>query len=274
MSCPCRVTKEAQAQYFADRRHKFYLEYRCNLPLFQQHDTCIRCLTKTSKIQGSRTFPHGMVSDPIPEASHIYGGTWYEKGIKAWGAPPGEIQEVALQYQKAARALSKAENRIEEAEMARPKKEAVAEEKAEEKPRVRRAPPKKKADVAVAASEQPAEAAPVEEKPIRKAPPKRKTQATPYSATATIAQPAIHREVVLPTHMEQTVEEIDTDGYEIEYVKLRSYQIGQTTYFRDFEKNKLYRRIKENVIGSYVGRYDPERETIHEDVPDSDNESI
>ena len=84
----------------------------------------------------------------------------------------------------------------------------------------------------------------------------------------------IQKEVVLPTHMEQDREEVDTDGFEIEYVKLSIFSIGDTTYFRDSKKNKLYKKIKDKTIGSYVGRYDPVSETIHTDVPDSDDEAF
>ena len=83
----------------------------------------------------------------------------------------------------------------------------------------------------------------------------------------------VQKEVVLPTHMENTREIVDTDGYEIEYVKLSLFTIGDSTYFRDSKKNKLYKRLKDK-IGGYVGRYDPRTESIHADVPDSDDEQI
>ena len=82
----------------------------------------------------------------------------------------------------------------------------------------------------------------------------------------------IQKEVVLPTHMEQTRDEVDTDGFEIEYVKLSVFAVGDISYFRDAKKNKLYKKIKEKTIGDYVGRYDPASETIYTDVPDSDEE--
>jgi hypothetical protein len=84
----------------------------------------------------------------------------------------------------------------------------------------------------------------------------------------------VQKEVVLPTHMEQEREEVDTDGFEIEYVKLSVFVLGDATYFRDSKKNKLYKKIKEKTIGSYVGRYDPSTETVHTDVPDSDDEAM
>ena len=69
------------------------------------------------------------------------------------------------------------------------------------------------------------------------------------------------------------MEEFATDGYAIEYVKLSSFEVGQTTYFRDSIKNKLYKKHKENRIGDYVGRYDSHTDSIRTDIPDSDDES-
>jgi hypothetical protein len=52
------------------------------------------------------------------------------------------------------------------------------------------------------------------------------------------------------------------------------FSLGDATYFRDSKKNKLYKKIKEKTIGCYVGRYDPATETVHTDVPDSDDEAM
>ena len=81
-----------------------------------------------------------------------------------------------------------------------------------------------------------------------------------------------HREVVLPTHQEQVREEVDVDGFDIEYVTVKVVEINGMEYFRDSKKNKLFRKLKEKSVGSYVGRYDPRTETILE-LPDSDCET-
>lgn len=81
-----------------------------------------------------------------------------------------------------------------------------------------------------------------------------------------------HREVVLPTHQEQVREEVDVDGFDIEYVTVKVVEINGMEYFRDSRKNKLFRKLKEKSVGNYVGRYDPRTETILE-LPDSDCES-
>jgi hypothetical protein len=275
--CPCRVTDATYAQTFADNRHKFYLEFRCNRPCFKDMGACIRCLQKTSKLQTSRTFDHGTVQDPIPTASHLYGGTWYEEGVKKWGAPPSEIQEVALRCQMEARTgvaanafmgIEAIRNAIESKH-----KDAVTTESKEMPKKASKKPPIIK-DVPTTVAATVDTAVPVVESPMEPVIPKKTRRRPPITAYSAVleAPPVIHKEVVLPTHMEQTMEEIDTEGYAIEYVKLKPFAVGGTTYFRDFNKNKLYRRIKESVIGEYVGRYDPDREAIHTEVPDSDAE--
>jgi len=230
-SCLSRVTAIDARRYYADQKHKFFLEMRCGRPCADQ--ICADCLEKspTSIIQWCRKVDHGLVSDPIPDRSHIFGGAWYEAGVLKWGAPSADAIRDSLEHQKAARALVS--------------------------PQIEVAPQK-----ALIASKVPSPSPPMESKRGRK--PK-------------LAKPAplmAQKEVVMPTHMEHTRDVVDTDGYEIEYVKLSLFTIGDSTYFRDSKKNKLYKRLKEKLIGDYVGRYDPRTETIHTDVPDSDDEQI
>jgi hypothetical protein len=103
----------------------------------------------------------------------------------------------------------------------------------------------------------------------------KKTEVSPYaslmSATSDTSK-MVYKEVTIPTHLESNLEEFDTDGYEIEYVKLSLFDYKSSTYFRDSTKNKLYKKIKENGIGEYVGRYNPDTDSILSDIPDSDDE--
>lgn len=79
------------------------------------------------------------------------------------------------------------------------------------------------------------------------------------------------KEVVLPTHQEREQEEVDTEGFEVEVVRVSVFELNGVTYFRDSKKDKLYKRIKEKSVGDYVGRYDARTGTIF-DIPDSDCE--
>ncbi len=316
--CISRVTDETYAQQFGDNRHKFYLEFRCNRPCFKDMDVCIKCLDKSekAKLQTSRSFDHGKINDPIPDKSHIYGGKWYNDGVKKWGQPPSEIIEFAIQYQSEARKdfiviqsyddLSK-EVKQSNIQMARSKKvenEQKEEVKKRRKPKIvekslsldindanlqstetndnkletneqkepikRRRKPKineeKNEDVVEEKKEV------VEEKKSKKRGPRKKPEVSAYSEIVNTPQ-LIHKEVTLPTHLENTLEEFDTDGYEIEYVKLSLFELNNNVYFRDSNKNKLYKRIKEKTIGEYIGRYDKNTDSIITDIPDSDDEN-
>jgi hypothetical protein len=317
--CLSRYTKEEFAQHFANGRNKFYIEFCCGRPCPKEIDRCAQCLEKSPRaIQASRRFEHRNVCDPIPDDSHIYGGKWYHDSVKKYGAPPVEIIEFALSYQREARGdfiveqpdyeakdrkhtlvidddMPRAKKIVTESAITEDttektstvkkgrKKPIVAEETADvkietEKPkRVRKKPQISDDNVAVTTVVE-ATKEPVEKKKAaagagRKS---KKTEPNPYSslinATSGSSQ-MVYKEVTLPTHLETTLEEFDTDGYEIEYVKLAVFEHKSSTYFRDSTKNKLYKKIKDNGIGEYVGRYNPDTDSILSDIPDSDDES-
>ena len=75
------------------------------------------------------------------------------------------------------------------------------------------------------------------------------------------------------TQTQEKIEEQSISDYETETVPLSVFILDNVAYFRDAKKNKLYRRIKEKTIGPYVGRYDPQTDSLVTDVPDSDDES-
>ena len=97
------------------------------------------------------------------------------------------------------------------------------------------------------------------------------TATTPKKRRPAVAKPVktevIHKELSIPTHMEKTLDYVDTDGFNIEYIKLHQIEYNGNTYFKD-SKNKLYKKIKDN-IGPYVGRLEGS-DIIN--IPDSDEE--
>lgn len=300
MLCISRYTDDTYAQQFGDGRHKFYVEFRCSRPCLKGMDCCAKCAEKTdTKLQTSRKFNHCNVNEPIPDTSHIFGGKWYNNAIKKWGQPPSEIIQFALQYQKDARGSyiveqpnydesSKANNHYTSKEMPRAKSEKLDNTTSEKVP-VKRARKPKVADsientveVAIEPSEEKQapikrarkpKVAPEGDTPVEKKAPRKKAANTPYSNIINTIPQLVHKEVSLPTHIETTLEEFDTEGYTIEYVKLSLFEVGQASYFRDSIKNKLYKKIKEKGIGQYVGRWNPDTESINTDIPDSDNEN-
>jgi hypothetical protein len=301
--CLSRITQYPTAQYFGDNKHRFYLEYRCGRPCIAANASiCMGCISKTekTKAQHSRTFPHGKVNEWIPSSSHIYGGSWYMDGVRKWGAPHQEAIDLALQFQSEARgnfvvppqgpqlekpvkatALSQVEmpprkistesgeavKKIRRPKVGQeiPTEEPVKPKRLKKKPTVGDAPHNAPHDAIAMLTTVPAvPAPPVEQKAPRKL--KKKPQ---------VGQEAlpVHKEVVLPTHMEVSIDEVDLRDYSKEYVHVSLFECNHTMYFRESAKNKLYKRIKDTIMGAYVGRYDPDTESLVTDVPDSDDET-
>lgn len=277
--CFTRITNQKATQYFADGKHKFYLEYCCHRPCIKGTDKCSSChkIHSGARSQFDSTYPHGSIHEPIPDHSHIFGGSWYQERIALWGAPSAEVIALALQHQEEVHryrtvdSLSKANQPCISQEMVKPKKMAneIVNEATETNPAVKRTRKPK-----IVKTEIPIEIVEaveiVDQKPKRK--PAKSTKKV-KETTISLNDPPICKEVVIPTHIEHTIETVDIDGYDIEYVPLTYIEINHTTYFRDAKKNKLYQKIKDKIIGSYVGRYCPHTETICTEVPDSDEEN-
>lgn len=303
MLCISRYTDDTYAQQFGDGRHKFYLEFRCNRPCLKNMNCCAKCAEKssTTTLQHSRKFNHGNVNESLPDNSHIFGGKWYYDGVRKWGAPPSEIIEFALQYQKEARGdfiiedspkieLYDVEKESITEEMPRAKKttenngENVTPVKPRRKPKVAPENPNlasetpvedtpkpvkrgRKPKVAPATESEP----PVSNEPKKKTP-RKKTVDTPYSTLINSTNQLVHKEVSLPTHIETQLEQIDSEGYQIEYIQLTIFEANGSTYYRDSKKNKLYKKVKDKGVGTYVGRWNPDTDSIISNIPDSDDE--
>jgi len=194
----------------------------------------------------------------------LFGSNWYEDGVRRYGPPSDGDLVMAMESQQKARI-----NMVDkEAKVSSPSP-SMEPVKRPRKPKVTPKAVPIEAPIVNDVVEVPIIAVVEKKAPVKRV--KKPKAVTPVK----MADPSmVQKEVVLPTHMEQERDMVDTDGFEIEYVKLSVFTLGDVTYFRDTKKNKLYKKIKEKTIGAYVGRYDPLRETIHTDVPDSDDESI
>jgi hypothetical protein len=306
MLCITRYTNETHAQHFADGRHKFYLEFRCNNLCKDGMDCCEKCskITNGPVVQYFRTFNHGKVNEPIPDRSHIYGGKWYYQVIKKYGAPPAEIIEFAIQYQKLARAGFIVHDYNPD-ELDKTKKESISQEMPPAKPdkilesmpvkRTRKPndaakntlsesttttiqQPVKRTRKPRATAETITESSPKKTTSSRKKLASTASTITTASTTSTVTTTPITtitpitKEVVIPTHLENKLDKIDVDGFQIEYIKLHIIEVNGSTYLIDRNKNKLYKKIKERP-GPYVGRWNPDTDTIITDIPDSDDEN-
>jgi hypothetical protein len=277
MLCISRYTDDTYAQHFGDERHKFYLEFRCNRPCIKDMTCCAKCAEKTSTVlQHSRKFDHGNVNEPIPDKSHIFGGNWYEQGVKKWGVPPSEIIEFALKYQKNARGEFVVEQEIhdEPTTKKRAKPKVAGNDNPVKRAKKPKIAPEQETEQTqeTQKTEQTQETQKTEQTQQKKKPGPKKKEDTPYSTIINNTNKLVHKEVSLPTHLESDLDQINTDEYEIEYVRLTQFEANGTTYFRDSNKNKLYKKIKEKGIGAYVGRWNPNTDSIITDIPDSDDE--
>jgi hypothetical protein len=263
-------------------------------PCIDGQERCKSCIKihKGARSQFDSTYPHGHMSEPIPEHSHIFGGTWYEERIQVWGAPSAEVIALALQHQVEARQFytiptpSKASILSTSHDMGRPKKvvdDSVEPVKAVPQKRSRK-PKVGTIEVSVVADTVVAEAVPAVElqaseetqvTQVTQVKPKAKPRKKPTNPKEETKKPdvqSICKEVVIPTYIEENIEEIDTQYYEIEYIILTHIELDKITYYHDTKKQKLYEIIRNKEIGPYVGRYCPHTGLICTDVPDSDEE--
>jgi hypothetical protein len=226
------------------------------------------------------------MSEPIPDHSHIFGGSWYQNRVQLWGEPSQQVIALAMQYQREARQYTPVASKAKIASISQdmPRKkvsDVVAASETDTVATVETAVPvapvkkprKPRVATANATVEIPIVAQVAQVKPIKVPKPKKAAKTSPKVEIAPVQETRICKEVVIPTHIEQQIEEIDANDYEIEYVPLTFIDIDHTTYFRDAKKNKLYQKIKEKIIGPYVGRYCPHTESICTEMPDSDEEN-
>jgi hypothetical protein len=366
--CMNRLISEKTIQYFGDGKHKFFLEQRCTERKMDGREICSKCsAVNTSKKQYARTFPRGLVNEPIPPDIHLFGGEWYNRNVTKWGNPADGIIRYALQFQREARdgfilenteqsnpskVLNPLSNSLSTGQDMPPRRKPVLikEESSElsisnDVPkeivkRVRR-PRIAKTDTTVkslpveslsvdspisqmdpvSTSYPPSESLPVlslfqmerdtkkgkkekkekkekekeEEKEKEKEEKekeekeekeeqtgKKKVSKRPSTVKTKKKEslydklvhplPVVHKDSCIPTHLEETIEEESISDYESEIVTFSIFIHDNVVYFRDSKKNKLYRRMKEKTIGQYVGRYEPQTDTVVTDIPDSDDE--
>jgi hypothetical protein len=268
MSCLSRITDETHAQYFGNGHNKFYIEFRCNLPCIRGSSFCLKCVGKsdTCKVQSSRKFQHGNIDEPIPDNSHIFGGTWYYKSCQKYGNPTEDVIQFAVKHQQQAR------QGFDPSLYASAESAAAAVATTDSKPKKKKTPVREVKQDETKEDEQINVIAKESRKGSTSRKPKAsKTPLNPYSSLVQQNNSLVYKEVSLPTHIENTIEELDTDDFDIEYVALQPFDLHGASYFRDHKKNKLYKNVK-HKIGEYVGRYDPDKEIIHTDLPDSDAE--
>ena len=277
--CIGRISKVQGIMHFADKRHRFYLEYRCPNQVIANTNNCARCTGRSrDKIQSSGKYDHGNVNEPIPDHSQMYGGKWYTNWCDLWGLPNDSDIAIAEEHRDIARAEFATMEIVEKEEIETKVEFTVISPIPIKRTRKRIQPLEATAAASAAASASPSSAS--------------LTSASLTSASLTTAsltpslqprkrtiKPKPKNEIIIPaesksiiaTHIETKIEELCIDDYEVEYIKLTPFEHNDITYFREPTKNKLFEK-KNKAIGAYIGRYDSYTDTIRTDIPDSDNE--
>jgi hypothetical protein len=65
---------------------------------------CKACANRTRDHSKHRMRIHGLLTEPIPDDSHIYGSAWYKKQVEKYGEPPEEWIASAKEHQAVAEA--------------------------------------------------------------------------------------------------------------------------------------------------------------------------
>lgn len=101
MKCHARLTKYTTRSVIGEGKHYALQTYICKETV-KEGLLCLACSNR------SRTHPknvlrlHGLLTEPIPDNSHIYGGSWYWRQVEAHGEPPAEwIAEAAARQAEA-----------------------------------------------------------------------------------------------------------------------------------------------------------------------------
>ena len=248
--CKGRYARFADRKQFGDGTHYFMVERRCReSTLPGRDDVCARCSRRTvdDTLQERLAFDHGLVDEPIPDWSHIYGGAWYEVRVEAYGAPDEETVKWAEEYARIAK-LEGDEHKAAERELSMDpfkKKRGRAADDGDSAPSTRKTPGRKKKEAAAGGAGKAAASAP--KKPVSK------PEAKPPTYVA--------------THLEKELEALTVDDVEI--IRVAPFEHDGRKYFRDERKNKLY-KASSAAPGPYIGRWNPRLAAVETDIPDSD----
>ena len=284
MQCIGRISKTSGIRHFGDGKHRFYLEYRCDKTPQPNSLCCNRCTNRgIDKIQSSGMYNHGLVTEPIPAHSQMYGGTIYEDWYRLYGRPSDENLDAGEEHMAAARfglnivevpkemasivveAINKEESKEANKEV---NKEAIKPAaQVQTKLQFKRTAVPSTVATMVTPSVPLTPAVPLTPlAPAKK--PEPKPRAKPKPAVKPIEETPKN---IVATHIERDVEEFYADEYEIEHIRLSPFEHNAVRYFREPKKNKLFQQIN-GSLGDYIGRYDSYTDSIRTDIPDSDDE--
>ena len=245
MASQCLGRRTNERLKFGDRLHFFYTETRCTKePETTGGKLCKKCMNDSLKKNHEN---NGVISEPLPPLSHIYGSPWYDLKRTVYGNPSSEDMAKAKKVQDDAKAAIVA---------------AITGPKTEEKK-------EKKRTFKVAATALTQVEAPVPV-PVQVAAPVAVPVATPVKAKRQPKKVAVQpQETVKPLATESV--EPPLQDLNCITISVRKIEHNGRKYYLNSDKDKLYTVMPDGGVGKYCGRLDKENDRIA-DFPDSDSE--
>ena len=244
MASQCLGRRTNERLKFGDRLHFFYTETRCTKePETTGGKLCKKCMNDSLKKNHEN---NGVISEPLPPLSHIYGSPWYDLKRTVYGNPSSEDMAKAKKVQDDAKAAIIA---------------AITGPKTEEKKEKKRT--FKVALIAPVAAPVIAVPAPV----IAAAP-----------APVAVPVKAKRQPKKVAVQIQETVQPLATESVEPPLqdlncitITVRKIEHNGRKYYLNSDKDKLYTVMPDGGVGKYCGRLDKENDRIA-DFPDSDSE--
>ena len=100
MFCKARLTKGASRIRIGTSKRYALKVYICSN--LTDGDLCTECLKRKRTAQKQNSRLHGLLTEPIPADSHIYGGSWYQEQVERFGEPPSDCINSAKEHQRIA----------------------------------------------------------------------------------------------------------------------------------------------------------------------------
>lgn len=251
MPCVARYTTVKDKIYFGDGKHRFYLERCCGAQC--EGTICPKCQVKNQiKVQDCRTFDHGVIGGPYPAKSQLFDSPYYHAAVVKYGPPNAADLERAREAQRMARGGTKV---VEKPTLTSRTEAPVASVKVPEVPVAKTPKPKVKKE---RVKKEPSEPTP-------------KVKRQPKQIAAPTLQAPVEETKPVVKIPDAPMESMDDPLPVTEVIKvtLKPFKIGTATYWRDGEREKLYKK-EGNKRGAYVGRWDSQSQSIVRDAPDSD----
>ena len=243
MASQCLGRRTNERLKFGYRLHFFYTETRCTKePETTGGKLCKKCMNDSLKKNHEN---NGIISEPLPPLSHIYGSPWYDLKRTVYGDPSSEDMAKAKKVQDDAKAAIVA---------------AITGPKTEEKK-------EKKRTFKVAATALTQVEAPV---PVPVAVAVQVAVAVPVKAKRQPKKVAVQpQETVKPLATES--DEPPLQDLNCITITVRKIEHNGRKYYLNSDKDKLYTVMSDGGVGKYCGRLDKENDRIA-DFPDSDSE--